>query len=263
MSELPEIESYETDKMTCPYYRHVPGGICLSGCREEPACMTDEPIDGWRARDRRGRYVALTTEQLDAMARRRWADYVVAHNINPDDRPRLSFEQEHFGRDSTCRGVYQAFDGRWFAYDFEGTFQTMRSRAYDTEIEARRVLLDRYLFGDRHGWEMWAWMNAGDRAPRDGVLTRQQQAIVGGIPTKVHRERNVLRVNGVHYIPRCIDRKSGNPFRGFGGRMFRWRWLDEPEGVVHFSDDVMTQGDVPAMMRHLLPDNAVFVQEGA
>lgn len=31
----------------CPFYRGV--GICNSGCREEPACVTQEPIEGWLA----------------------------------------------------------------------------------------------------------------------------------------------------------------------------------------------------------------------
>lgn len=31
--------------LSCPWYRGV--GICSNGCRDEPACQTDEPADGW------------------------------------------------------------------------------------------------------------------------------------------------------------------------------------------------------------------------
>lgn len=33
----------------CAYYRSLPGGICTSGCWEEPTCFTDEPVRGWLA----------------------------------------------------------------------------------------------------------------------------------------------------------------------------------------------------------------------
>lgn len=42
------------DLTDCPYFRRyagVPGadpeGICSHGCREEPSCVTDRPIEGW------------------------------------------------------------------------------------------------------------------------------------------------------------------------------------------------------------------------
>lgn len=31
--------------LACPYFRR--GGKCQSGCHSEPACKTDEPIEGW------------------------------------------------------------------------------------------------------------------------------------------------------------------------------------------------------------------------
>ena len=56
----------EFNGRACPYFARcfrVPGydpdGICNQGCREEPACMTDEPLDGWPMRkiDARGGWV--------------------------------------------------------------------------------------------------------------------------------------------------------------------------------------------------------------
>lgn len=35
----------DKDLSGCAYYRGV--GTCSYGCREEPSCQTDEPIDGW------------------------------------------------------------------------------------------------------------------------------------------------------------------------------------------------------------------------
>lgn len=37
--------------LECPWRRGV--GICSGGCREEPACQTNEPEDGWPAEIRR------------------------------------------------------------------------------------------------------------------------------------------------------------------------------------------------------------------
>lgn len=78
-SPLPEIEHVDTAYLTCPYYREIEGGVCVSGCWEEPVCRTDEPTDGWRARDRHGRFIELSVAQLDAMAQQRLDDYRTLH----------------------------------------------------------------------------------------------------------------------------------------------------------------------------------------
>ncbi len=46
MSEQDKLwRSGGVDLASCPYYRGV--GKCESGCREEPSCITDEPLKGW------------------------------------------------------------------------------------------------------------------------------------------------------------------------------------------------------------------------
>lgn len=70
-AELPDIESRETELLTCPHIRGIKGAHCVSGCWEEPACW-DRPQ---QPRDRHGHAIPLTEEQLDAMAQKRWDDY--------------------------------------------------------------------------------------------------------------------------------------------------------------------------------------------
>lgn len=47
-------EEWDGDRGDCPYYArnyelegYDPDGICSYGCREEPACITSEPWEGW------------------------------------------------------------------------------------------------------------------------------------------------------------------------------------------------------------------------
>lgn len=65
------------ERSQCPYLNGVPPGVCVSGCWDEPRCITDEPGgDGWaseirsaaddlagearhEARERRGRHGAV------------------------------------------------------------------------------------------------------------------------------------------------------------------------------------------------------------
>lgn len=44
----------------CPYYQH--GGKCLSGCWQEPVCVTDKPLHGWKRRTPDGRFAQKETE---------------------------------------------------------------------------------------------------------------------------------------------------------------------------------------------------------
>lgn len=37
----------EQDDSTCPYYQGTGDQVCDRGCREEPRCMVDEPLEGW------------------------------------------------------------------------------------------------------------------------------------------------------------------------------------------------------------------------
>lgn len=56
------------DLSDCPYYRRgLPGedplGTCSHGCREEPACHTDIPRDGWPIENLRVALAAWDTGQ--------------------------------------------------------------------------------------------------------------------------------------------------------------------------------------------------------
>ncbi|WP_280186095.1 MULTISPECIES: hypothetical protein [Nocardia] len=74
-ADLPECENLDTVMLTCPYNQGIKGASCVSGCREEPRCQTDEPLHGWKPRDRHGRFVAVTHEQLKSAAQQRWNDH--------------------------------------------------------------------------------------------------------------------------------------------------------------------------------------------
>ena len=163
------------------------------------------------------------------------------------------FEIERFGRAITESGVYQCNEGQWFAFHITSGGGS-RSIGFATSAEARANLWGSLTRADRFWWEKWELLRDGDRAAVRDRWNRVQMP----------ETRNVLRVGGWHYIPKLIDQKSPRPaeMRGFAGRMVRWRWLDEPEGTVHFSDDVFTQGEIPSKFRHLLPDNAVFITGG-
>jgi hypothetical protein len=73
--------------------------------------------------------------------------------------------------------------------------------------------------------------------------------------------RNVLRIGGEHYVAQWegIRKTKERESLGFGGRVFHWRFLDEPEGTVHVTNCMWAQGTIPADRRDELPDNAVFV----
>ena len=47
MSEDDDIYDYVSAMVSCPYYRGA--GTCVTGCSQEPACITGEPDGGWVA----------------------------------------------------------------------------------------------------------------------------------------------------------------------------------------------------------------------
>ena len=75
------------------------------------------------------------------------------------------------------------------------------------------------------------WAANGDRTP-DGAHT--------------------LRIAGQHYIA-LPGINTGIGSLGFDGAVFRWRDIT---GAEYVSNDVMSQGSIPAALRDLLPDNA-------
>jgi hypothetical protein len=72
---------------TCPYL-WLDGTHCISGCREEPRCITDEPRTGWQLRDAAGRFVPRSTDQMKAIAQQRWIDYRAANPLPANKKAR-------------------------------------------------------------------------------------------------------------------------------------------------------------------------------
>jgi hypothetical protein len=71
----PECIGEDITMLTCPYYQGIKDASCVYGCWQEPRCQTDEPLHGWKPRDRHGRFVAVTHEQLKSAAQQRWNDH--------------------------------------------------------------------------------------------------------------------------------------------------------------------------------------------
>lgn len=147
------------------------------------------------------------------------------------------------GKESSVAGVYPRTDGRegWVVLDVDEHARPTRLDYADTEAEGRAVY-DGWVESGRRFWrQKVAWKDAGDR-------TGQREG------------RDVLRVGGEHYVASWEGvRKDHNEFLGFGGRVFRWRWLDEPEGTFHESNCLWFQGRIDDEFRAALPDNAVFL----
>lgn len=70
------------------------------------------------------------------------------------------------------------------------------------------------------------------------------------------RDPRSVRVDGVHY---CIGDEDARGMRGFGGSLFRIRWL--ADGKVTESTNLWMAGEIPERWRDRLPDNAEFLRE--
>ncbi|MCX4792550.1 hypothetical protein OG369_43015 [Streptomyces sp. NBC_01221] len=70
----------------------------------------------------------------------------------------------------------------------------------------------------------------------------------------------VARVNGRHYVVKPMNTTTPHQFLGFGGALWTFLFKDGREIT---SNDVMTQGEIPAHFRNRLPDNAVIVPQAA
>lgn len=62
-------------------------------------------------------------------------------------------------------------------------------------------------------------------------------------------------IDGAHYM---IGQEDSKGFRGLGGEKFFIKFHD---GRTQCSTNLWQQGEIPERFRHLLPDNAVFVEE--
>lgn len=257
MSEDVEVHEDDIDPryaaamLTCPYYQGY--GSCAGGCHEEPACQTDEPDGGWE------QYLPADFDR--AATQRRIDELVAAEQLERW----LTAEKRHLERpvlvEMTETGIYplnpasQLYaKGCRFAahYRYEGGGGS--THWCTTEAEAQASLDESAAIVERSCATKLAYKEAGDRSIDDRWGTR---------PPKISPRRNVLRIDGHHYIAAW----EGTPnvgYRqglGYGGRVFRWRWLDEPEGTRHTSNNVWFQGQIPAHWRDRLPDNAVWVTE--
>lgn len=67
-----------------------------------------------------------------------------------------------------------------------------------------------------------------------------------------------VRISGVHYTLGRDDPCQPAHQRGFGGARYAIRFSTGRRVVTH---DLWCQGEIPARLRDLLPDNANFVQE--
>lgn len=146
----------------------------------------------------------------------------------------------------------------WFG-DTEHTGGSCRGGGY-VDRAAAQAELDRLAADSDKFWQRFVdARNDGNRIP-NMVYRGRRQVQDGWQMTFV--------IGGRHYVPASMgvtENKrlrygtSSNDHKGFGGQIFRWRYLDDPEGTVYESDNVFTQGIVPARFRDRLPDNAVMV----
>lgn len=83
----------EDQEPTCPYY--FGAGSCKSGCWDEPRCITDMPLDGWRPRQVNQPNPILTTLR-DALADG-WDPEVtfVSYLDDLDDMSDITEDQDH------------------------------------------------------------------------------------------------------------------------------------------------------------------------
>lgn len=140
---------------------------------------------------------------------------------------------------------------------------------YTTTEEQGQLFLDHERERQDAFWqEKIEWKDAGDRSPEgQTLLSGAQEAVVfGNLPKqdfdyvpRIVGPRNVLRHGGRHYTVRTRGTEKTGNFLGHGGRVFRWYWLGDPERVVMESNDVFTQGMIPARFRDALPDNVEFL----
>lgn len=73
-------------------------------------------------------------------------------------------------------------------------------------------------------------------------------------PDMIHA---AVRINGKHYL--IIPESVSSPFLGCGGQEFKIQFIHDKFIVT--TRNLWQQGDIPAHFRHLLPDNAIFVND--
>ncbi|AVO25076.1 hypothetical protein KHQ84_gp146 [Rhodococcus phage Finch] len=155
----------------------------------------------------------------------------------------ISVAESWTGTTLTETGVYPGvgdYEGKFVAYFRLGGGGS--TSLHNTREEAE-LSIQHDQEGQARFWnEKVTWASQGDRTTPNRAF------------------RDCLRIDGCHYIPRQLGASPDGPFKGFGGRTFRWVYLDDPTGTVYESNDVMYQGDIPSGMADVLPDNAAWAQ---
>lgn len=252
-----ENETYEDDidphyaaaMFACSYYQGV--GSCSGGCYEEPSCHVDRPEAGWekylpadfdmeafRSEVERRRKVVELERWL--AAEKRWIE-----------RPTLVEMTETGVYPINPRSPLYATGTRFAAYAVSDGGS--RTSWHDTEEGAYAAIEEDRQFFERFWEDKVTWKEQGDRST---------DRPWGAQAAKIRPFRDVLRVNGAHHTVGHMGVRGGpRDGLGFGGAVFRWRWLDDPEGTVHESNNVWFQGNIPPEFRDRLPDNAVWIKE--
>lgn len=155
-----------------------------------------------------------------------------------------SYHMSMLGFEPTESGVYRQLNGKWMAHYIYESGATASHPGIETEALAQ-VQLDQVRHQVDGYWKQKIrWRQNGDRT---------------GAPGRPFRD--VIRADGIHYTigHMGVVAPSRLDMFGFGGQTFRWRWLDDPEGTVHESNNLWFQGPIPEGLRGDLPDNAVFL----
>lgn len=235
--------------VTCSYYMGI--GPCSGGCYEEPVCQTNAPTRGWEhylpeSFDLEG-YRRHAEKRREAVELERW----LAAEKRWKERPVLE--------EMTETGVYPVnpaspfyLTGTRFAAHFRWENGSNVTSWHESETEAWNEIDGHVEFDARFWAQKEKWKNDGDRTTDDKYGTR---------PPKLSPFRDVLRIDGTHMTIGWMGVRDVGYTQGLGhgGRVFRWRWLDEPEGTVHESNNIWYQGKIPPEWRDRLPDNAVWL----
>ena len=158
----------------------------------------------------------------------------------------------------------------WFLYlvHDEDTGLARCSGIVRTEQDARSAIARSHEIADQFWQEKILWSRRGDRAggSRFPFLSQQQESVVyapagpSDRPSRAHGPRNAIRCEGRHYVVRTFGvSRNDDVLRGFGGRTFRWVFLDDPTETGMESNDLFSIGTIPERFRDRLPDNARWV----
>ena len=167
----------------------------------------------------------------------------------------MSLIEDWIGYKPEESGVFPHKGGR-FAMYFVSPSSSVAELFGDEEQATAR--LEELKASEARFWdEKVVWMNQGDRT--GGSIDPE------GNPEPIATHRDALRVDGRHYVTAWEGIRGskyigdGNRMLGYGGRVLRWVFLDDPTETVHESNCVWTQGAIPSSFD--LPDNARWVLE--